>query len=212
MLDLYIIGAGNVGGFVAYHANEMGEYNVIGFIDEDESKKNKNYYGYNVIGSLDFLLKIKKKTAVAISVANPIFRKKINEILAENENLVFPNFIHPNAWISKTTNLGAGNIIYPGVVINYETKINNFCILNLNTTIGHNCNLQNYVTLSPGVSLGGFSNLKALSFLGIGSTMIQGLSVGEKSVIGAGAVVLKDIPNDVVAVGNPARIIKRETK
>lgn len=207
-MDLYIVGAGNVGGFVAYHANEMGEYNVIGFIDDDKSKIDKTFYGYNVVGFLDTLLKVKKKSVVAIAIATPKVRKKIFEILVKNNNLSFPNFIHPNAWICKTINLGIGNIIYPGVVINYETKINNFCILNLNSTLGHNCDLEDYVTLSPSVNLGGFSHIKKSSFIGIGTSMIQGLSIGNESVIGAGTVIIRDIPDYAVAVGNPARIIK----
>lgn len=205
MIDLYIIGAGDVGGYLAYHAKEMGDYNIVGFIDDDKEKHGKKLHGLCVLGGIDFLLNIKDKIAVAIAIANPKEKKKIVDRIKQSSLITFPNFIHSLSWIGENVLIGTGCIIYPGVAINYESILHDFVTINMNATVGHNCNLQSYSTISPGVNCGGFTVLGEESFMGIGCCTLQSCSIGEKVIIGAGAVVLKNIPDNVTVVGNPAR-------
>lgn len=208
-MDLYIIGAGDVGGFIAYHTNEMGSYELKGFLDDDESKKHQTYYGLPVIGSVDTLLDIRSPLAVVIAIANPITKKRIVEKLKNQSNIIFPNFIHPTVWIGQKSTIGQGCIIYPGTTINFEAEIGNFVTINMNVAVGHNCCFSDYTTLSPGVNCGGFTVLEESSFLGIGATIIQSVKVGKEVIIGAGAVIIRDVPDGATVVGNPGRIIKQ---
>lgn len=209
-MDLYIIGAGNVGGFIAYHAHEMGDYNIKGFIDDDISKLGSTVFGYAVVGTTDLLLNLKEPTAVVLAIANPLAKEALLNKILSNNALLYPNFIHPKAWIGQRVEIGIGNIIYPGVSINYETKIKNFCTINLNSAIGHNCTLEDFVTISPGVNFAGFTHVSVKGFVGIGATTLQGTKIGYEATVGGQTMVLQNVPDYLTAVGNPNRLLNRK--
>lgn len=208
MLDLYIIGAGDVGGFVAHHIDDFGSYNIKGFLDDDEKKHGEIFYGLPVLGAVNKLIDIKENVAVAVAIASSRVKKIIVEKLKVNPNLSFPNFVHSSVWLGGKVELGKGCIIYPGVTVNFEAEIHSFVTINMNATIGHNCELKNYSTLSPGVNCGGFTEVGECSFLGIGSSTLQSTKIGEHVTVGAGAVIIRDVPDNAVVVGNPGKIIK----
>lgn len=207
-MDLYIIGAGDVGGFVAYHVEQMGSFQLKGFLDDDISKHGKLYYGYPVVGNIDVVLNSKELIAVSIAIANPIVKQKIVSRLKLNKQLQFPSFIHPNVWLGQNVQIQEGCIIYPGVCINYESIIQAFSTINMNVAIGHNCLLGACTTISPGVNLGGFTNLGDYSFIGIGASTVQGTTIGKRTTIGGMTMVLKDVPEGATIVGNPGKILK----
>lgn len=202
-----IIGAGDVGGFVAYHFSSLPEFQIIGFLDEDESKWGKSFVGYPVLGDWTYLQQ-EREFAVVIGIANPASKGKIWNNIKNIAGLEFPNLIHPNCWIGGNVNLGKGNIVYPGVMINYETDIKDFTTINMNCAIGHNCTIKDFATLSPGVNLGGFTHVGEKSFVGIGANTIQSTRIGAECTIGGGSMIIKDVPNGCTVVGNPGRVIK----
>lgn len=211
-MKIIVIGGGNVGGFIINNSNDFTEsFDVIGILDDDTTKIGQEFWGIKVLGAINEIEKFlvdNEKIGVVISIANPIVKEKIAIKLSKYSNIFFPNFIHKDTWLSNKVILGKGNIIYPGVSINYETIINNFSTINMNVSLGHNCIVNNYVTISPGVNLAGFTNVGVTSFIGIGSCCVQGHVIGKNTIIGAGAVIIKDIPDYAVVVGNPGKIIK----
>jgi sugar O-acyltransferase (sialic acid O-acetyltransferase NeuD family) len=118
------------------------------------------------------------------------------------------NLIHPSAIISKNTEMGTGNAVMAGVVVNSSSKIGNHCIINTSASIDHDCEIGDYVHISPQVALAGNVKVAEGAQIGIGSSVKQNIAIGKWSVVGAGSVVIKDVPDNVVVVGNPARIIK----
>ena len=208
-MDLYIIGAGNVGGFIAYHVKDMGTFQLKGFLDDDKSKHGKRLYDIPVVGFIDMLYNTSNEVAVVIAIANPLIKQQIVSKLKNNNLIHFPSFIHPSVWLGEKVRVGEGAIIYPGVSINYESDIQDFSTINMNVAIGHNCLLGAYSTLAPGVNLGGFTSVGVASFLGIGSSTIQGVKIGENVTIGGMSMIIASIPNGVTVVGNPGRIIKK---
>lgn len=207
-MKLYIIGAGNVGGFIAHQINDFGLYQIEGFIDDDDRKHGLPFCGFNVVGNVSFLENIKESIAVVIAIANPIVKQYIYNKIKGFENITFPNFIHPTAWFGNKVSLGEGVIVYPGVSVNYETNIQNFTILNMNCAIGHNVDLGRFVTLSPGVNLGGFTCIQEETFIGIGASTIQGKKIGKNVTVGGMSIIINDVPDYAVVVGNPGKIIK----
>jgi len=207
-MDLYIIGAGDVGGFLAYHVSDMGSFNLKGFLDDDVSKHGKSYYESPILGFIDDIISVKRPVAVAIAIANPTVKIKITKRLKRNPQILFPTFVHPTVWLGKNTKVEQGCIIYPGVNINYETLISEFSTINMNATIGHNCTVGQCVTLSPSVNLGGFTEIGDGSFLGIGASTLQGISIGKNSIVGGMSIILQNVPDDATVVGNPGRLIK----
>lgn len=209
-MDLYIVGAGNIGGFVAYNMEHIGDFILKGFIDDDVAKHGNLFYDVPVLGGMEYIVESREKIAVIIAIANPTVKQKAVSKLKQNTLIQFPSLVHPTVWLGKDVSIGEGCIIYPGAVVNYETVINRFSTINMNSAIGHNCAIGQYVTLSPGVNLGGFTQVGNCSFVGIGASTLQGINIGEEVTVGGMTMVINSIPNGATVVGNPGHTIKQE--
>jgi len=207
--NLIIIGAGNVGGFLAYNVEEVGDYNILGFLDDDAEKQGESLFGYTVLGIIDDIEKYitKGPLHVIIGIANPKIKRSIVDKFF-GLPLSYPNVVMKNVWLSKSVTLGKGIILYPGVTINFESEIEDFVIMNMNCTIGHNCHISNFVTLAPGVSLAGFTYLEKGVDMGINSATLQNVRIGESSTVGGMGMVIHNLPPNCTAVGVPAKVIK----
>lgn len=97
-------------------------------------------------------------------------------------------------------------------IIHTNATVGMGCIVNTAAIIEHDCVLEDFVNISPGAARAGHTRVGQESFLSIGSTIIDGITIGKESVIGAGAVALRDIPGGAVAVGAPAKVIKKLEK
>jgi len=117
--------------------------------------------------------------------------------------------IHPDASVCPTASLGSGSQILAQAVVASDTHIGEGCIINHSATADHECELGDGVHLAPGATLCGCVKLRDNVLVGAGAVVLPRISVGENTVIGAGTVVISDLPSGVVAVGNPARIIKK---
>ena len=120
----------------------------------------------------------------------------------------FVNAISPAAIISSSVKLGRGVAIMAGAVVNAESQISDLAIINTGAAVDHDCHIGFAAHCAPRTALAGCVRVGDLAFLGIGVSVIPGITIGENSTIGAGATVVSDIPRGVVAVGIPAKIIK----
>lgn len=202
---LVIIGAGNVGTFLAYNLDLFaGNYEILGFLDDDAKKIGHKIANYPVLGKNSDIFGMPAGTAVAIGISSPAIRKRIADQII-NESFDFPNFIAKNAWISNPVNIGCGVIIYPGVSINYESSIGHFVIMNMNCAIGHNATIGKYCTLAPGVNFAGFTHLEECVDVGIGVSTRQNVRIGKNSTIGGQSMVISDVPANSTIVGVPGK-------
>jgi sugar O-acyltransferase (sialic acid O-acetyltransferase NeuD family) len=148
--------------------------------------------------------------AVVIGVGAPAARKKIAERLqGALPGLRFATVVHPRAAVGDTVRLGPGCVIAVGTVLTTEIVLGAHVQVNLNATIGHDCEIGDFVTIDPGVTISGNCHLEEGCDLGSGANLLPNVRVGAWAVLGAGAVVLRDIPADCTAVGVPAVPIKR---
>jgi sugar O-acyltransferase (sialic acid O-acetyltransferase NeuD family) len=120
----------------------------------------------------------------------------------------FTNIIHKSSQISTTTNLGYGCLINSLVSIAAHSNIGNFVTINRNSTIGHHTIIGDYVSINPGVNVAGNVIIGNNTLIGMGTNIIDGIKIGKNSIIGAGSLVTKDIPDNVIAYGNPCKIIR----
>jgi len=120
----------------------------------------------------------------------------------------FINIIHKSSQISKTSLIGNGCLINSLVSIAAHTTIGNFVSINRNSSIGHHSFLDDFVTINPGVNVAGFVKIGKGTLIGMGANIIDGINIGSNTIIGAGSLVTKDIPDNVIAYGNPCKIIK----
>ena len=110
--------------------------------------------------------------------------------------------------MSELINIGEGTIICAHSILTVNIEIGKHVIINLDCTVGHDAILQDFVTLYPSVNVSGITNIGRCSELGTGVQIIQAKMVGNYSIVGAGAVIVKDIPDKCTAVGSPAKPIK----
>jgi sugar O-acyltransferase (sialic acid O-acetyltransferase NeuD family) len=143
-----------------------------------------------------------------VAIGDNSVRKKV----ADNTKHAFTNVIHPSAMISPFAKQGVGNMILHGVIVQAHTQLANHIIVNTGVQIDHDCVIGDYVHLAPGVVICGTVQIDTGAFVGAGTVIIPGKKIGKWSIIGAGSVVIRDIPDYCVAVGNPARVIKQLDK
>lgn len=209
---LIIIGASGFGREVAWlteRINKCGkEWEILGFIDDDLSLNGKNINGYKILATTSDIAKFKDCYFVCAVGASKIRENIIKKVRSINPDTKFATLIDPSAEISAFVKIGEGTIICAGNIITTNIDIGKHVILNLKCTVGHDAILKDFTTVYPSVNISGKTDLGYACEVGTGTQIIQGKKIGDYSVVGAGAVVVKDIPNNCTAVGVPAKPIK----
>ncbi|MFV0162202.1 NeuD/PglB/VioB family sugar acetyltransferase [Empedobacter falsenii] len=202
-----IVGAGTYG--QVYEAYLKDEYQIIGFIDDDLSLRDTEINHIKVLGDFEYLLnQIDKNINVFVPIGNNHVRANLLKKLMEN-GFNTPNFIHKNTHIHSSVKIGKCVYILPGTNIMPYTSIGDFVLISMGVNIAHHTIVDNACFFSQGSNIGASIHFKNNVFCGIASTVMTGVkTVGENSLIGAGAVIIKDIPDGATVVGNPGRIIK----
>lgn len=139
-----------------------------------------------------------------ISIGNNKIRKQV----AERLQTAYGKAIHPSAILSPTAKIGDGTVVMQGAIIQADANVGKHCIINTGASVDHECVIGDYVHVSPHATLCGNVHVGEGSWIGAGTTIIPNLSVGKWCVIGAGSVITEDIPDHVLAFGNPCRIIR----
>lgn len=113
--------------------------------------------------------------------------------------------VHPNATVGRhQVVLGPGTVVCAGACLTTNVRTGRHVHLNLGVTVGHDTVLGDYVTASPNASISGNVVLEDEVNLGTGCSVIERRRIGARTVVGAGAAVIRDLPADVTAVGVPA--------
>ncbi len=129
------------------------------------------------------------------------------DIVSRFPRLRWVTVVHPSAYVHSTARIGQGTVVFAKAVVQPDTFIGDHCIINTGATIDHDCRIGNYAHISPGVNLAGNVQLQVGVFCGIGSKIINGMTIGKWATIGAGGVVINDLPEASFAVGVPAKVI-----
>jgi sugar O-acyltransferase (sialic acid O-acetyltransferase NeuD family) len=212
MKKIVIVGAGGFGREVKFIIDRINQkkqtYNLLGFYDDDKNLPNV-INGIPFLGDLKKLITKKESTSVVLGIGDPNVKIKIVERLIANSYLSFPNIIDPIAIIGNdNVALGKGNVICAGVIITCDIKICDFITLNLSCTVGHDTVINDFASFMPSVNISGEVVIEKGVYVGTGAKIINLLSIGEHTVVGAGAVVAKSLPARCTAVGIPAKPIK----
>lgn len=211
MKKIVILGAGGFGREVQWlleriNRKEM-SWDILGYID-DGIDKGMKINGYNVLGGTDFLESFNEPICVACAIGSSETRKKIIKKISKFKMVQFPNLIDPGVEMSNFIELGKGNIICAGTILTVNIKLKDFCIVNLDCTIGHDDILDSFVTIYPSVNVSGNVSIGSCSELGTGSQIIQGIKLSDKTIVGAGSVVVRNLELPGTYVGIPAKKIK----
>ncbi len=211
MKKIAVYGAGGFGREVKMLIDQINAssntYEFIGYFD-DGTPKGTMVNGYPVLGAKEELNAFAEPLCLAFAVGSPDTKKKIvNNI--KNDKVTYPTLIHPNVLIGNDdVTIGEGCIICAGCIITINIKIGRFVILNLACTVGHDTVIEDYASFMPGVNISGEVLIKEGVYVGTGAKIINQLDIGRFTIVGAGAVVSKTLPDECTAVGIPAKAIK----
>lgn len=180
---------------------------MVGFLDDNVAHHGTEVHGLPVLGGTDWI-RTHPDMSVVVAIGHPAPKRRVVQNLREAGCTAFATLVHPLAWIGEGVSLGEGTVVCAGCLITTDLVIGSHVILNLGCTVGHDTRLSDYVTAAPSVNISGACTVGEGADLGTGAKIIQGISIGRWSVVGAGAVVVRDLPPNVTAVGTPARPIR----
>lgn len=196
---IYLYGAGGHAKVITEILELCGK-KVTAIFDDDSSKFIWNIPSLQYPGPFDAI-----NDELFLSIGNNFIRKKISMKL----NVNYFSVVHPSSIISKSVTVNSGTVVMGAVLINADSRIGNHNIINSSASVDHDCVLEDFVHISPNATLCGNVHIGECTHIGAGAIVIPGITIGENTVVGAGSVVVNDLPANVTAVGNPARIIKK---
>ena len=212
-LKLMVIGAGGFGQEVIWAAKCFNcihpMYDIVGYCDDDPTKRGRTVYGYPVLGALEEVdRELSPKPAFVCAVGRNADRKKVvGRALALG--WVPVTIIDPTVVVAEGVTVGGGSYVGAGSILSPEARIGSHVIINHACSIGHNSVLEDFVQVSPGGRVSGACRLKEGSMLASNAVLAPGVTLGAFSTLGACSFAMRDIDDHVTAVGNPARIIAR---
>ena len=205
-----IIGAGTYGEVYLAYLQEAG-VEIVGFLDDSPEKQGKIVRGVPVLGGTE-LLETLAGTHGVRGVYCPLGKNRLRvKLLSRARELGYetPCFVHRNAVLSPGVKLGNGVYILLGSTVMPHTEIRDFCMISMGVHLAHHAVLCEGTFLSTGVNFGASMRAEKFAYVGISATIMTGVkSLGEDCLVGAGAVVIRDVPAFAVVAGVPAKILK----
>ncbi len=211
MNKILIFGAGGFGREVQWLIERINQkkpsWEIVGYLD-DGVEPGTEVNGYQVLGGIGKLKEYDSTISVVCAVGSANVRRKIVAKIKQMGQYQFPNLIDPDVKNFQFLELGEGNIICAGNILTVNITIQDFAIINLSCTIGHDVVIESFATIYPGTNISGYTHVESGVELGTGSKIIQGKTIGKNTIVGAGAVVVRDLPGDCTVIGTPAKPVK----
>jgi len=215
LIRVVSIGAGGLAKILVELLEQTGKYELVGFTDAQQERWGTELMGYSVLGGDEMLKGLYAKgiraALIGVGAINSAGSRLRAKLFRQAVDLGFqmPTLIHPMAVVSPSATIGVSSVVMAGTVVSADVRVGDNVVIYPGTVIEHDSVIDSHVHMSPGVQLSGGVHIEEGTFIGVGSSIIQGVRIGRWTTIGAGTVVLKDLPDEVVAVGVPARQIRK---
>lgn len=206
MKEVVIVGGGGFAKEIVWLAEECGR-KVKGVLDDNPEIQADLICGCPVLGKVSEWTE-HSDCEFVVAIGSPRTRHAVYNKMISQGPVSFATLIHPNVIMSKYVTIGEGTIICAGSILTVEIDIGKHCILNLNVSVGHECKFGDFVTLAPMSVISGNVHLSNFVEVGTGATIRQGLVLEQGAMLGMGGVLTKNIAENLIFAGNPARKLK----
>lgn len=213
--NIFVFGASEHARYTIDIIEQEGRYSIVGVIDSS-LKIGDSIDDYKVIGSVSNLIELAKSHNVykgIVAIGDNFTRYiVVQQILKEIEHFHFVSIVHPNAVLGKNVKIGQGSLIMAGAIITNDVVIGDHCFIATKASFAHDSVLGDFSSLNPGVTTGGNVNIGKCTAIAIGTNIIHGITIGDHTVVGSSSLVLKDIGDNVLSFGIPAKVIRSRAK
>ena len=212
MKKIVIMGAGGFGAEAIWALEEMNklsslsdQWNILGYADDNKSKKGKVFYNYQTLGTPGEVDEIYSGNqlwyfcAIGDNRIRSNMVKRLDELAWKAATL-----IHPSAVMAKNVEIGKGSYIGPASVICPNAIIGEYVLINTRVAIGHDVIMENFSQACPGAQINGFCKIGHSSFIGSNASIMPGTKIGEKVIVGANSQVLRAVKSGITVNGVPA--------
>lgn len=189
----------------------MNKHLVVGWLDSFKST-GEIVAGYEILGHPNNVARLMiqhRFTKVFLGISNNHTRRLVWEKMrTESPELKLATIIHPQSCISPSAHIGEGSLIMGGAIVNPGCRVGQNCIVNTKSSLDHDSEMKPYSSILPGVTTGGNVTIGICSCICLNATLSHRVSIGDHSYVGAASLVLRDIPDRVLAYGAPARVVR----
>ncbi|WP_282071640.1 NeuD/PglB/VioB family sugar acetyltransferase [Janibacter hoylei] len=211
--DIFVVGAGGFGREVVDIIEAINDsaaepiWALRGIVDDAPSTENLQRLtdrSIEYLGTISDTLAAPARSAFIVGVGSPAARESLASTL-ETHGFRAATLVHPTVTMGSQVTLGPGSVLCAGVRITTNVMIGNHVHVNLNATIGHDSRVGDFVSINPLASISGDCVVGDRALLGVCSSLINGVTVGRGGVVGAAACVVRDVADDQLVKGVPAR-------
>jgi len=215
MKNIVLIGGGNQAHYTIDIIEKEGKYNIVGIIDSIH-EVGSDRFGYKILGRQENISQLIEEYNIeggVISIGDNWSRYYVyNQILELVPTFTFVNAIHPSVVIGNNVKLGVGIVAMAGCIFNPKSQIGNFTFFATGAQVEHDCQIGDFSSISAGSITGGYVKLGKFSAITLGVTVVDRLEIGENTVVGSGSLVTKSLPDNVLAYGSPAKVMRNRVK
>lgn len=211
-IPLVIWGASGHALVVADIVRLQKSYEIIGFLDNmNPHRHGTEFCGARILGGDEQLERLLGEgiNHILLGFGDCRARMELTSYL-ETKGFNLPTAIHPHAVVARDVILGAGTVVAAGAVINPGSRIGKSVIINTAASVDHECSIADAAHICPGVRLAGCIRVGRATQIGVGAIVIEKITIGSESVVGAGTIIVRDVPDRVVVYGNPPGIAVKQ--
>ncbi len=209
--QLLIIGARGHARSVVDVVEAEARYRIAGLIDSFQPAGTESL-GYRILGAEADVPALCERHGIAalfVAIGDNFQRlAMMARLRTAAPGIEYATCIHPQACVSPAATLGAGTVMMPGAIVMGGSTVGEGCVLNTGSSLDHDCVMEDGATLAPGARTGGYVHLGRRSYIGMGAVIVPRRCIGADTLIGAGSVVLGDIPAGWTAFGSPCRTVR----
>lgn len=211
MQNILIVGSAGHARVVIDAVERQGSYRIVGLLDRFRELGSQTL-GYQVLGGEEDLPTLQHQYGlhgVVIAVGDNHARARITEqVTSICPTLELVSIVHPSAQIGKAVLIGPGCVVLAGACIGSGARLGSACLLNTQASLDHDSVMEDFASLGPGARTGGDCRISAFSAIGLGANLVHKIQIGRHTVVGAGSLVMRNLPDHVVAYGSPAKVIR----